>query len=272
MNSLNEDIINNNDNLQNQIDVIDTEISNLSIQVTNAVNNSDNQNTQAITYTDANYPVNISSYTSITNDMRVHDIQPINNEEDIKLFSNNTGSLVIGNNNLGQANSVQITGNDGLTLSSDTILFMGDIFKREDSSILMYSNTIQINCNSYMARNGGLCVYMYNSYNIHWPCVYTIPDMTNITNNELISGNLTTSQNGEVVGKYSKISMANVDDFYLVPPNFGIIVYIGANYTNIQTVNYKNTTNKIQVIAPTHVNRGNSIKIFFNDDEQLMTV
>lgn len=103
---------------------------------------------------------------------------------------------------------------------------------------------------------------------INFPIYKSTTNMTNITTQPTTSGALTTAQSGTVAGSYGSLNVNDADSYYLVLPNYGLIVYLNAGYTSTIVLNYKNTTTSAVVVTPSTVNLGSSMRVYYNDVEQ----
>jgi hypothetical protein len=101
------------------------------------------------------------------------------------------------------------------------------------------------------------------------PITTSRTNLTNFTSQPTTSGALTTAQSGTVVGNYSSLSVNDLDSLYIVYPNYGCIVYLNSGYTGTIYLNYKNTTTGPVVVQPSTTLRGSSIRIYYNDTEQV---
>ncbi len=70
-------------------------------------------------------------------------------------------------------------------------------------------------------------------------------------------------------GLYQQLDIADIDDEYLVYPNYGIIVYDVINFTGSQKINYENTTNELSFVSSTsgNNNKGASCKLYYKGIE-----
>lgn len=133
------------------------------------------------------------------------------------------------------------------------------------------TSRIEMSANSYNIRNyvAGVCMLNYNGTHIpSVPYFYSITDLSNWTSQTYTSGiSDYSSQIGFPVGSWGSFSQTNVDDYYLVLPNFGIVGYDSTGYTGTVLLNYKNITNNPVIVQPTSNNTISSVKIYFNDNE-----
>ena len=75
---------------------------------------------------------------------------------------------------------------------------------------------------------------------------------------------------GEVgVGNYNVLGCDNKDNYWLVYPNYGLIVYNSAGWTGTVYLNYRNKTNNPVVVAGTTIQGATSCKIYFDGVELL---
>ena len=111
----------------------------------------------------------------------------------------------------------------------------------------------------------------YYTYPLYFSCV-------DCWNGNLYSQTTTTgsipiidSQSGNIsTGNYSTLGIGDVDDKFLVMPGYGLITYIGGNYTDVCTLDYKNRTNKPICVGSGWANTMKSYKIYYNDVELLL--
>jgi len=104
---------------------------------------------------------------------------------------------------------------------------------------------------------------------ISFPITTSRTNLTNWTSQPTTSGALTTAQSGTVVGSFSSINVNDLDTLYVVLPLYGLIVYQNSGYTGTIYLNYKNTTTTPVVVAPSTALGGTSVKIYYNDTEQV---
>lgn len=107
------------------------------------------------------------------------------------------------------------------------------------------------------------------------PLPYSIPNYNNITIQDNTSGDLGNSNRQDTgisaAGEWGMPEFNDLDAYYYVRPNFGLIVYANANYSGTVRVNFKNTTKNPVFIKPSTLNTGSSCKIFYRDLEQIST-
>jgi hypothetical protein len=59
----------------------------------------------------------------------------------------------------------------------------------------------------------------------------------------------------------------NKDNYWLVLPNYGLIVYNSAGWTGTVYLNYRNKTNNPVVVAGTTIQGATSVKVYFDSVE-----
>jgi hypothetical protein len=134
---------------------------------------------------------------------------------------------------------------------------------------VILTNRIVKNC----MRNYVAGVYIINNIatqqNIMTPLFYSITDFTNMMSQPTTSGALTTpaQSGGSAVGNFVALSVNNADNYYLVYPNYSIILYNLAGWGGTIYLNYKNTTNNPVTVAPSPTQSGSSCKIYFDEVE-----
>ena len=105
------------------------------------------------------------------------------------------------------------------------------------------------------------------------PLFYSMPDLSNRTYQPTITGSISTATgvNGvSGVGNYSSHSAANIDNLYLVYPKYGVICYPNTGWSGTPILlNYQNFTNNPVIVAPTGIDNTQSVKIYYNDVEQV---
>ena len=123
-------------------------------------------------------------------------------------------------------------------------------------------------------RNTAMCgVYIINNIatqqNIMTPIHYSISDFTNMMSQPSISGALTTpAYTGQtVVGNFTALSVNNADNYYLIYPNYSIILYNLTGWGGTVYLNYKNSTNNPVTVAPSPTQSGSSCRIYFDEVE-----
>lgn len=178
--------------------------------------------------------------------------------------SKTTGTISIGtavgsqNINIGNYSS---SGN--LSLQSQTLSFGTGI----------NTTRIETSSASYNLKNCVAGVYMGNNTGTNLPFVplfYSITDMSNWTSQSHTSGTTGyTSQSGSAVGSWSSFDQQDVDDIYLVYPQFGLVGYGNTAYSGTIYINFKNNTNNPVIVRPSSINSIKSIEIFYNGNQQL---
>ena len=123
-------------------------------------------------------------------------------------------------------------------------------------------------------RNTAMCgVYIVNNIatqqNIMTPIHYSITDFTNFMSQPTIAGAVSTPAvtGGTAVGNFTALSVNNADNYYLVYPNYSLILYDTAGWSGTTYINYKNTTLNPVMVAPTTTQRGSSCRIYFDEVE-----
>ena len=72
------------------------------------------------------------------------------------------------------------------------------------------------------------------------------------------------------IGTYDEMQCSDSDDYYLVYPGWGIVVYRETNYTKVTlsiTLAYQNNTGYPQIVKPTNSNAGKSMRVYFDNVE-----
>ncbi len=123
-------------------------------------------------------------------------------------------------------------------------------------------------------RNTAMCgVYIVNNIatqqNIMTPIHYSITDFTNFMSQPTTAGAVSTPAvtGGTAVGNFTALSVNNADNYYLVYPNYSLILYDLTAWTGTIYINFKNTTNNPVMVAPTTIQRGSSCRIYFDEVE-----
>jgi hypothetical protein len=125
-------------------------------------------------------------------------------------------------------------------------------------------------------RNYVAGVYIINNIavaqNIMLPIFYSVTDLTNIMFQPTTSGAVPTTDGGAYsgqtgVGNYNVLGCDNKDNYWLVYPNYGLIVYNSAGWTGTVYLNYRNKTNNPVVVAGTTIQGATSVKVFFDSVE-----
>jgi len=105
-----------------------------------------------------------------------------------------------------------------------------------------------------------------------YPLFYSIYDLANRTYQPTTSSAIpnSSSVDGTAKGNYSFHSCTNIDDLYLVYPNYGVICFPNTAWGGTpQLLNYQNLTNNPVIVAPTGPNNTQSVKIYYKGVEQL---
>jgi hypothetical protein len=122
-------------------------------------------------------------------------------------------------------------------------------------------------------RNYVAGVYIVNNIatqqNIMTPLFYSITDFTNMMSQPTISGGVSTPAvtGGTAAGNFTTLSVNNADNYYLVYPNYSLILYDTTGWTGTIYINFKNTTSNPVMVAPTTTQRGSSCRIYFDEVE-----
>jgi hypothetical protein len=125
-------------------------------------------------------------------------------------------------------------------------------------------------------RNYVAGVYIINNIavaqNIMLPIFYSVSDLTNIMFQPTTSGAVPTTDGGAYsgqtgVGNYNVLGCDNKDNYWLVYPNYGLIVYNSAGWTGTIYLNYRNKTNNPVVVAGTTIQGATSVKVYFDGVE-----
>jgi len=122
-------------------------------------------------------------------------------------------------------------------------------------------------------RNYVAGVYIVNNIatqqNIMTPLFYSITNFTNMMFQPTISGAVSTPAvtGGTAAGNFTALSVNNADNYYMVYPNYSIILYDATGWTGTPILNFKNTTNNPVMVAPTSTQIGSSCRIYFDEVE-----
>jgi len=123
---------------------------------------------------------------------------------------------------------------------------------------------------SYLTRRE-VGVFVMNS-NISYELPYSIPDLRNQTQQPFISGNLPTGVLGQTAkGIWGSHSVDNINELFIVHPNYGLIGYDDYNYGTTENINYQNNTlNPVFVATATGTNNTiSSVRIYYKGVELL---
>ena len=122
-------------------------------------------------------------------------------------------------------------------------------------------------------RNYVAGVYIVNNIatqqNIMTPLFYSVSDFTNMMVQPTTSGAVSTPAvtGGTAVGNFTALSVNNADNYYLVYPNYSLILYDTVGWVSPIYINFKNITNNPVMVAPTTTQRGSSCRIYFDEVE-----
>lgn len=125
-------------------------------------------------------------------------------------------------------------------------------------------------------RNYVAGVYIINNIavaqNIMLPIFYSVTDLTNIMSQPTTTGAVPTTDGGAYsgqtgVGNYNVLGCDNKDNYWLVYPNYGLIVYNSAGWTGTVYLNYRNKTSNPVVVAGTTIQGATSVKVYFDSVE-----
>jgi len=133
------------------------------------------------------------------------------------------------------------------------------------------NNQFEIESGGFIARSHLAGVYLVNNNSAaskFYPIFYSIGNYANFTQQNNTGGTTNlSSQSGTLVGTWKGMSLPNIDNNYLLMPNWGIIVYQNTFYGGTIRLNVKNDTpNPVQVATST-IDDGQSCKVYFNDVE-----
>ena len=222
--------------------------------------------------------------------------------QNVSLYDNiTTGNITIGDNlttgsiTMGAYNtsSVEI---DGAAIdigrgvgTTNGVINIG----KDDSTVEIYGNSVEIGRYSDITIIGGISNDNVNALtniggtNVRvaqqpgiwlrdgawnasnsYPIYGSVLNMQNLFNQLNTSGSVTTAASGTAVGTWSSPNIENIDDFYIVSPGWGLIVYDETNYTTGGSgivLNFKNTTLRPVLVEPVSKNKAGSIRVYFND-------
>lgn len=125
-------------------------------------------------------------------------------------------------------------------------------------------------------RNYVAGVYIINNIavaqNIMLPIFYSVTDLTNIMFQPTTTGAVPAADGGAVpgtsgVGNYNVLGCDNKDNYWLVYPNYGLIVYNSAGWTGTVYLNYRNKERNPVVVAGTTIQGATSVKVYFDGVE-----
>ena len=113
----------------------------------------------------------------------------------------------------------------------------------------------------------GMCgVWMYNSGNVWTSTAGLIPLIKSCNLSDVYNTNSYTltrqTGTGSAIGSIANVNAVNSDDFYIIYPGWGIVVYDGATD---EVVNCKNTSNNFINVQTSRFNSADRIDIYFND-------
>jgi hypothetical protein len=120
-------------------------------------------------------------------------------------------------------------------------------------------NTVR-ECGVYM-YDGGLTGRNFNIY----PLPVSIPVLANYTSQSLTGSFSGNSADGAAVGTYAQISISNIDDGYLVYPNYGISTWSQVSYAGTLKLNFYNNTSNPLFVTPASLASAYSCKIYYNN-------
>ena len=126
------------------------------------------------------------------------------------------------------------------------------------------------NINYNTARECGVYMFSYIAAKqfYTYPIFVSIPQYTNFTNSTITSGIIPlVNGNGGVngAGRYQNLDVTNVDEHYIVHPNYGIITWNSGNYTGGYLIDYENLTNTTMLVGPPTGNtrKAESIQVYY---------
>ena len=113
----------------------------------------------------------------------------------------------------------------------------------------------------------GMCgVWMYNSGNVWTSTAGLIPLIKSCNLSDVYNTNSYTltrqTGTGSAIGSIANVNAVNSDDFYIIYPGWGIVVFDGATD---EVVNCKNNTNNFINVQTSRFNSADRIDIYFND-------
>jgi hypothetical protein len=151
--------------------------------------------------------------------------------------------------NILNCNNIKITG----IISKETVV-------SNDNSIYHPYLSVR-DCGVYMINGGSF-----------FPIFSSIPDYQNFFNVSDTADSSVGGSNGiggtGGIGRYRYYDNNDVDDNYLVHPNYGIIVFINSAYGGARVLNYENTTTTVKLVYSSgSPDRGSSCKLYYNGNE-----
>lgn len=146
-----------------------------------------------------------------------------------------------------------------------------DEIEFEAGSFEVETGSFEVETDGFIARSHLAGVYLVNNNSAaskFYPIFYSIGNYANFTQQNNTGGTTNlSSQSGTLVGTWKGMSLPNIDNNYLLMPNWGIIVYQNTFYGGTIRLNVKNdTANPVQVATST-IDDGQSCKVYFNDVE-----
>lgn len=164
----------------------------------------------------------------------------------------------------------------GVTCNVGNPIYTTNVNIQSDDDILVYSinGGITLNCidlasstDSANLQNIVAGVEVWNgsggSYD-RVPLYYTTPDLNNHLNQAQTSGTTDyTAESGTAVGEWVSSVFRNINDRFLVMPNFGIIGYANINYGGSILINFRNTTKNPVTVRGSTQNSIDSVRIFY---------
>lgn len=146
-----------------------------------------------------------------------------------------------------------------------------DEIEFEAGSFEVETGSFEVETDGFIARSHLAGVYLVNNNSAaskFYPIFYSIGNYANFTQQNNTGGTTNlSSQSGTLVGTWKGMSLPNIDNNYLLMPNWGIIVYQNTFYGGTIRLNVKNDTpNPVQVATST-IDDGQSCKVYFNDVE-----
>ena len=154
---------------------------------------------------------------------------------------------------LTSATTILLSAATSITLSAATSIILAAPYVKVTGPIL----APQIIAGVYLMNGSGGSFYNY-------------PLTVSCTLNRFNASNgstsaVSTSANGNsALGNFSIVALNDTCDKFMVFPNYGVILTKQTPNSILTLLNYHNDTNQMQIVAPTSVNLGDTVEIYFN--------
>jgi len=143
--------------------------------------------------------------------------------------------------------------------STGTTILQGTAYMQSDTRIDGSVFAPNIACGVYLLDGNQLAASRM------YPIFRSIPDCNDVWNQPIRSGWVNSGQlSPGGTGWFSGAAYTNIDDFYVVMPNYSVVVYDGFGPGAVLRLDFRNVTNRPVQVAPTAANTCDQIYVYYD--------